>query len=95
METEGSLPCPQKPASGPYPGSDASNSEACISFRNKSVIHGEELSTPRPTHKLVQNLLSAFHDCLFSIFAATSSSGSRLLYPGLIVKKNNLLTEIK
>jgi hypothetical protein len=42
-----------------------------VNFRNKIIFYGEELLAPRPTPKLEDHLLSAVHDCLFNIFAAT------------------------
>ena len=44
-------------------------------FRNKIRFHGEELLTPHPTPKLEDHPLSAVHDCLFNIFAATLHIG--------------------
>jgi hypothetical protein len=44
-------------------------------FRNKATFYGEELSTPRPTPKQEDHLLSAVRDCLFNIFAATLHIG--------------------
>jgi hypothetical protein len=38
---------------------------------NMPVFYGEELLTLRPTPKLEDHLLSAVHDCLFSIFSDT------------------------
>jgi len=35
-------------------------------FRNKASFYGEELSTPRPTHKLEDHPLSAVRNCLFN-----------------------------
>jgi hypothetical protein len=35
------------------------------------IVYGEEFLAPRPTPKLEDHLLSAVHDCLFNIFAAT------------------------
>jgi hypothetical protein len=46
-------------------------------FRDDTSFHGEELSAPRPTHKLEDHPLSAVRDCLFSIFAATPHTGGR------------------
>jgi len=43
----------------------------CVPFRNKLVSYGEQLLDPRPTPKLEGYPLSAIHDCLFYIFAAT------------------------
>jgi hypothetical protein len=42
----------------------------CNIFRNKLVLHGEEL-VPRPTPKLEDHLLLTVRDCLFNIFSAT------------------------
>jgi len=44
-------------------------------FRNKVSFYGEELLAPRPTPKLENYPLSAVHDCLFNIFAATFHIG--------------------
>jgi hypothetical protein len=44
-------------------------------FRGKATFYGEDLSTPRPTPKLEDYLLSAVRDCLFNIFAATLHIG--------------------
>jgi hypothetical protein len=38
---------------------------------NKLIFYAEELLAPRPTSKLADHPLSAVHDCLFNIFAAT------------------------
>ena len=35
------------------------------------IFYGKELLAPRPTPKLEDHLLSAVHDCVFNIFAAT------------------------
>jgi len=40
-------------------------------IRNNASFYGEELSTPRPNPKLEEHPLSAIHDYLFNIFAAT------------------------
>ena len=40
-------------------------------------FHGEALLAPRPTPKLEDHPLSAVHDCLFSLFAATLHIGGR------------------
>jgi hypothetical protein len=44
-------------------------------FRNNACFYGDELLAPRPTPKLEDHPLSALHDCLFNIFAATLSIG--------------------
>jgi hypothetical protein len=41
------------------------------------LFYWEGLLAPRPTPKLEEHPLSAFHDCLFNIFAATLHIGSR------------------
>jgi hypothetical protein len=41
----------------------------------RASFYGEELLAPRPTPKLEDHCLSAVHDCLFSIFAATVQIG--------------------
>jgi hypothetical protein len=43
----------------------------CEYFATKILFHGEELLAPRPIPKLEDHPLSAAHDCLLSIFAAT------------------------
>jgi hypothetical protein len=43
----------------------------CQMFRNMVIVYGEELLAPRPTPKLKNHPLSAVHDCLFNVFAAT------------------------
>jgi hypothetical protein len=40
-------------------------------FRNIILFHSEELLAPRPTSKLEDHPLSAVHDCLLNVFAAT------------------------
>jgi hypothetical protein len=42
-----------------------------VNFRNKIIVYGEELLTPRPTPKMEDHSLLAVRDCLFNIFAAT------------------------
>jgi hypothetical protein len=42
-----------------------------VVFRNKLIFYCEKLLAPRPTPKLEDHPLSAVHDCLFNIFAAT------------------------
>jgi len=46
-------------------------------IRNMIRFYGEELLALRPTPKLEDHPLSAFRDCLFSIFAATLHIGGR------------------
>jgi hypothetical protein len=43
----------------------------CITFSNKLVLYSKELLAPCSTPNLWDHLLSAVHDGLFSIFAAT------------------------
>jgi len=40
-------------------------------------FHGEALLAPRPTPKLEDHPLSAVHDCLFNLYAATLRIGGR------------------
>jgi hypothetical protein len=42
-----------------------------VVFHKKLIFYGEELLDPRPTPKLEGHPMSAAHDYLFSIFAAT------------------------
>jgi hypothetical protein len=42
-----------------------------VVFRNKLTFYGEKLLAPRQSSKLEDHPLSAVHDCLFNIFAAT------------------------
>ena len=46
-------------------------------FCNMVHFYGEEMSAPRPSPKLEDHPLSAVHDCLFHIFAATLHMGGR------------------
>jgi len=46
------------------------NRRPFVTFRNKLVLYGTELSTPCPTTKLDDHLLSAVRHCLFNIFGA-------------------------
>jgi len=43
----------------------------CVTFRNKLVLYGEELSAPSSTPNLEDHPLPAVRDCLFNIFVAT------------------------
>jgi hypothetical protein len=54
-----------------------------IHFRNKLIFYGEELLAPHPTPKLEDHPLSAVHDSLFNIFAATHIHiyGGHFLHP--------------
>jgi hypothetical protein len=88
MEPEGSTPCSQKPASGPYPEPAESNSlfRSCQrispsprrfeTFRNKLLFYGEGLLAPRPTPKLEDHPLVAVN-----IFAATLRIWRTSLHP--------------
>jgi hypothetical protein len=49
----------------------------CVHFVTKIRFHGEELSAPRLTPKLVDHTMSAVRDCLFNIIAATLHIGGR------------------
>jgi hypothetical protein len=84
MELEGSLPCSQKLAVGPYPELAEFNStyrKSCQrispgprrfeTFRNLLLFYGEVLLAPRPKPKLEDQPLSAVCDCLFNVFAPT------------------------
>jgi hypothetical protein len=42
-----------------------------VIFHNKLIFYGEKLIAQRPTPKLEEHALSAVHDCIFNIFAAT------------------------
>jgi hypothetical protein len=91
METEGSLPHSQVPATCPYPEpaqsspyphipyhSISTGPRLCLwIFRKKIRFHGDELLAPRPTPKLDEHPLSAVRDCLLNIFAATLHIGGR------------------
>ena len=46
-------------------------------FHNLICFYSEELLAPRPTPKLEDHPLSAVHDYLFNIFAATLHIGGR------------------
>ena len=61
METEGSSPYSQQPATRAF----------LQYFVTCLIFYGEELLAPRPTPKLEDHLLSAVRDCLFNTFAAT------------------------
>jgi hypothetical protein len=45
------------------------------------IFYGKELLAPRPTPKLEDHLLSAVHDCVFNIFAATLHIWRPFLHP--------------
>ena len=81
MEPESLLPHSQVPATCPYPEPYQSISPGprhCLwIFHNKISFNKEELLAPRPPPKLEDRPLSAAHDCLFSIFAATLHIGGR------------------
>jgi hypothetical protein len=64
------ISCPVSFAYAHYP-KNQSMSEASCEFCNKIIFYGEELLAPRPIPKLEDHPLSAVHDCLFNIFAAT------------------------
>jgi len=46
-------------------------------FRNKTSFYGEKLLAPRPTLKLEDHPVSAVHNILFNIVAATHHIGGR------------------
>jgi hypothetical protein len=83
METEGSLPHSQEPATCPYPELKSyqriiPGPRLCIVFRNMVIFYGEELLVLRPTPKLEDHPLSAVRDC---IFAATLHIRRPFLHP--------------
>jgi hypothetical protein len=49
--------------------------------RNIIIFYGEELLMPHPTPKLEDHPLSAVHDCLFNVFAATHHNWRLFLHP--------------
>jgi hypothetical protein len=49
----------------------------CEYFVTKIRFHGEDMLAPRPIPKLEDHPLSAVHNCLFNIFAATLHIGGR------------------
>jgi hypothetical protein len=53
----------------------------CQMFRNMVILYGEELLAPLPTSKLEDHSLSAVHDCLFKVFAATLHIRMPFLHP--------------
>ena len=69
MEPEGSLPHSQAPAT-------QRKHPACKYFLTW-MFYREGLLAHRPTPKLEDHPLSAFHDCLFNLFAATLHIGGR------------------
>jgi hypothetical protein len=76
MESEGSLPCSQKP----------DQSEAlCWQFVTWLIFYGEELLVPRPTPKSEDHPFSATRDCLFNIYTDPP-------YLEMIVSIHNLRT---
>jgi len=80
MGPEVSLPCSQRPSTGPYPEPYArTNPSPCVILRNKLVFYGENLLAPRPIQKLEVHPFSAGRDSLSS--QLPSLSGGRLLHP--------------
>ena len=69
MELEGSLPHLHVPATCLY--------LSVWTFRNMIVSCREELLVPLPTPNLEDHPVSAVHDCLFNILAATLHIGGR------------------
>ena len=52
----------------------------CEMFRNIVRLYGEELVAPRPPLQPAYHSLSAVHDCLFNVFAATrQEAGTKCL----------------
>jgi hypothetical protein len=74
MESDGSWPHSQEPATCPYP-------QLCDLFRNMTIVYGEELLAPRPTPKLEDHPLSAVRDCLFNVLPATLHIRRPFLHP--------------
>ena len=77
MEPEGSLPHSQASAT-------RSGLKFCLHRKHRSckcfltwIFHREGLLAARPTPKLEDHPLSAVHDCLFNLFAATLHIGGR------------------
>jgi len=66
MEPDGSLPCSQRPATGPYP---APIPRPCVHF--VLTFYGEELLASHRPPRVEDHPLSAVCDSLFNIFAAT------------------------
>jgi hypothetical protein len=77
MESEGSLPHSQVPATCLYKVSVQVRGFVCEYFVTKIRFHGEELLALRPTPNPEDNPLSAVRDCLFNIFAATLHTEGR------------------
>jgi hypothetical protein len=71
MEPEGLLPRSQEPATR----------DSYMRFLIGLHLYDEELLAPRPTPKLEDHPLSALHDCLFIIFAATLPIWRPFLHP--------------
>ena len=50
------------------------------------MFYREGLLAPRPTPKLEDHPLSAVHDCLFNLFAATLHIGCHILWAGHVAR---------
>ena len=59
----------------------SSSPKPCETCRNILSFHCEELLAPRPTPKLEEHPLSAIHDYLLNIFAATLHTWRPFLHP--------------
>ena len=59
------------------------------------MFYGEELLEPRPIPKLEDHPLSAVHDCLFNIFAATLHIGVRSSIRNLRMRYAVVCTQYK
>jgi hypothetical protein len=82
MESGGSLPHSQEPATCPYPYQRIGPGLRLLClFRNIIIFYGEELLAPRPTPKLEDRPLSAVYDLLFNVFAATLHNWRPFLDP--------------
>jgi hypothetical protein len=55
---------------GPPLVTNRPNPTACVTFRNKLLFYGDELSASHPTPELEDHPLSAVRECLFNIFSA-------------------------
>jgi hypothetical protein len=80
MEPESSLPQSQVPATCSYPEEDSPGPRSTLGlFRNIIRFYSDEFLAPRPTPKLEYHPLSAVHNCLFNIFAATLHIGDQVV----------------
>ena len=75
METEGSLPHSQVPATCPYPAQAVPEYQSRSEAFFVNDFYSEQLLAPRATPKLEDHPFSAVRDCLFNTFAATFRTG--------------------